>query len=244
MGGPWRRLGPVRSPAVIDVVLPVLDEVAALPWVLGRFPSGYRPVVVDNGSTDGSGRLAERLGAVVVAEPRRGFGSACWAGLQAATSEVVAFMDADASLDPADLPAVTGPVVDGRSDLVLGARQAVEGAWPVHARLANRFLAAQVRRCTGVVLSDLGPMRSAGRKALLALRITDRRSGFPLEMVTRAAAAGWRITEVPVPYGVRSGRSKVTGTVRGTARAALDMSRVLREVRAEGRSGSVGPFNG
>ncbi|MBK9179738.1 MAG: glycosyltransferase family 2 protein [Acidimicrobiales bacterium] len=212
-----------------DVVLPVLDEALALPWVLGRMPDGYRPIVVDNGSTDGSAQVARALGAEVVAEPRRGFGAACWAGLQAATAPVVCFMDADASLDPADLPAVADPVAAGCADLVLGARLADRGAWPTHARLANRYLARTVARRTGIALTDLGPMRAAQREGLLALGIADRRSGWPLEMVLRAARAGWRIGEVGVPYRARAGRSKVTGTIRGTARAVQDMQRLLRE---------------
>lgn len=217
-----------------DVVLPVLNEAAALPALLAAMPPGYRPIVVDNGSTDGSGDLARSLGARVVDEPVRGFGAACWAGLLAAGSPdgigdgIVAFMDADGSLDPGDLPAVVQPVLDGRADLVLGARQPVgRGAWPLHARAGNRVLAADVRRRTGVVLRDLGPMRAARRDALLALGMADRRFGWPLEMVLRAAAAGWRIEEVPVSYANRSGRSKVTGTVRGTARTVRDMRRVL-----------------
>jgi glycosyltransferase involved in cell wall biosynthesis len=211
---------------VIDVILPVRDEVGALPWVLGRMPPGYRPLVVDNGSTDGSGRLAAELGAEVVHEPRPGFGAACHAGLVAARSEVVAFMDCDASLDPEELPAVTGPVVDGTSDLVMGARVAEPGAWPAHARLANRAIAARMRRRAGVRVTDLGPMRAARRTDLMRLEIRDRRFGWPLEMVMRAAAAGWRVSEVRVSYRPRIGRSKVTGSVRGTALAILDMSRV------------------
>jgi glycosyltransferase involved in cell wall biosynthesis len=211
---------------VIDVILPVRDEAGALPWVLERVPDGYRPLVVDNGSSDGSGRIAERLGARVVAESRPGFGSACYAGLVAARSDVVAFMDCDASLDPRDLPAVTGPVESGAADLVLGARLAEPGAWPQHARLANRLIAARLRRRTGADISDLGPMRAARREGLLALGIRDRRFGWPLEMVVRADAAGWTIVERDVRFRPRIGRSKVTGTARGTALAMLDMARV------------------
>jgi glycosyltransferase involved in cell wall biosynthesis len=163
-----------------------------------------------------------------VHEPRRGFGAACFAGLAAATTDVVAFMDGDGSLDPADLPAVIGPVKDGATDLALGARVPERGAWPLHARLANRALAREIRRRTGLAIRDLGPMRAARRTPLIELGIMDRRFGWPLEMVVRAAATGWRIAEVPIPYRARAGRSKVTGTVRGTARTILDMARVLR----------------
>lgn len=214
---------------VIDVVLPVLDEAEALPWVLGRFPSGFRAIVVDNGSSDGSAVIAADLGATVVHEPQRGFGAACWAGLAAADSTIVAFCDADASIDPRHLPAVTTPVADASFDLVLGARRPTErGAWPPHARLANRYLAARINRVTGSRLSDNGPLRAVSRRALLDLGMVDRRFGWPLEMVLRGAAAGWSIGEVPVPYLPRAGRSKVTGTVSGTVRAVRDMRRVLR----------------
>lgn len=210
-----------------DVILPALDEQDAIPWVLARMPTGYRPIVVDNGSTDATAAVAAELGAEVVLEPQRGFGAACWAGLQAATAEVVCFMDADASFDPTELPTVADPVLDGQARLVLGARRAGAGAWPWHARLANRALAAEVRRRTGLALTDLGPMRACPRLALLALGMEDRRSGWPLEMVLRADRAGWPIREVGVGYRPRIGRSKVTGTVRGTARAVTDMSRLL-----------------
>ncbi len=211
-----------------QVILPVLNEAGALPWVLGRMPEGFRPLVVDNGSVDGSGSLALDLGAEVVHEGRAGFGAACWAGLQAATDDVVCFMDCDASLDPADLPLVADPVRADNADLVLGARVAEPGAWPVHARWGNRAIAWEVRRRTQIRLRDLGPMRAARRSALLDLGLLDRRFGWPFEMVLRAADAGWRIREVPVPYRARTGRSKVTGTVKGTARAFADMVRVMR----------------
>jgi glycosyltransferase involved in cell wall biosynthesis len=214
---------------VPDVILPALDEQDAVPWVLGRMPDGYRPIVVDNGSSDSTAAVAEALGAMVVSEPRRGFGAACWAGLQAAESDVVCFMDADASFDPRDLPRVADPVLGGRAVLVLGSRRPEPGSWPWHARVANRALAAELRRRTGVPLTDLGPMRACPRRALLELGLQDRRSGWPLEMVLRAHRAGWRIREVPVGYRPRVGRSKVTGTVRGSARAVQDMSRLLAE---------------
>jgi glycosyltransferase involved in cell wall biosynthesis len=214
-----------------DVILPVLDERDALPRVLASLPDRYRPIVVDNGSTDGSGGVARDLGATVVREERRGFGAACWAGLQAATAEVVCFMDCDGSLDGRHLPAVTAPLEADAPMLVLGRRRPQAGAWPAHARVANWFLAGQIRRAWGVPLRDLGPMRAAPRAGLLELRLTDRRFGWPLEMVAKAAAAGWEIVEVDVPYGRREGRSKVTGTVRGTARTIADMRRVLHTAR-------------
>jgi glycosyltransferase involved in cell wall biosynthesis len=212
---------------VIDVILPALDEAAAIPGVLRSLPPGFRPIVVDNGSVDGSAVIAREHGATVVSEPDRGFGAACRAGLTAATSDLVCFMDCDGSFSGNDLVRVAAPVLDGHADLVLGARGRVPGR-PHHARLANRVLAWELRRRTGVALRDLGPMRAAPRAALLDLDLRDRRFGWPLEMVLRAHAGGWRILEVPVGYFPRIGRSKVTGTVSGTARAVKDMGRLLR----------------
>ena len=210
---------------MIDVVLPCLDEAEALPWVLGRMPDGYRAIVVDNGSTDGSARVAAAHGALVVSEDRRGFGAACHGGLLAATSDVVCFMDADASLDPAELPRVVA-LLETEETLALGRRRpTARNAWPAHARLGNALLARRFG------LRDIGPMRAAHRGRLLGLGIADRRSGYPLEMVARAVGQGWRVAEIDVAYHPRTGRSKVTGTVRGTLQAVRDMRRVYQEQR-------------
>jgi glycosyltransferase involved in cell wall biosynthesis len=214
---------------VVEVILPVLDEAESIPYVLDAMPARFSPLVVDNGSSDGSAAVARRLGARVVTEPRRGFGAACFTGLCAARSELVCFMDCDGSLDPAELPTVVGPVAAGHADLCLGARRAAPGVWPLHARVANRLLAAELRRRGGVAITDLGPMRCAQRESLLALGLRDRGFGWPLEMVLSAAAAGWRISEVPVQYRARAGgSSKVTGTIRGTWRVTRDMAALLR----------------
>ena len=212
----------------VDVILPVLDEAGAIPWVLARMPEGHRAIVVDNGSADGSGDIARGLGATIVDEPHRGFGAACAAGLVAATADIVCFMDCDRSLDPQELHRVVDPVRTGESDLVLGARLAQRGAWPPHARVANRVLVELLRRRTGIKLRDLGPMRAARREELAALDVRDRRFGWPLEMVVLASRAGMRVSEVEVSYLPREGRSKVTGTMRGTARAVWDMSKAMR----------------
>jgi dTDP-L-rhamnose 4-epimerase len=214
--------------ATVDVILPALNEAPAVARVVGRIPAGFRPIVVDNGSTDSTASLAAAAGATVVSEPVRGFGAACWAGLQAATADIVCFMDCDGSLDPVALPLLTAYIERGEADLVIGERIARRGAWPVHARIANRVLAAEVRRRTRLPLADLGPMRAVRRTVLLDLGMTDRRSGWPLEMVLRAARAGLHLRTVPVEYSERSGRSKVTGTVRGTIRAVGDMGRLLQ----------------
>jgi hypothetical protein len=164
----------------------------------------------------------------VVSCSLRGYGAACQAGLEASTASVVAFLDADASLDPRQLIRVTAPVLTGQVDLMLGRRRPVSRkAWRWHLQLSNAELSRRIRRRTGVRLHDLGPMRAAHREGLLGLGLADRRSGYPLETVVRAADAGWRIAEVDVDYLPRSGRSKVTGTPLGAARAVKDMTKVL-----------------
>lgn len=198
-----------------------------MPWVLQRMPPGYHAIVADNGSTDRSAEIARELGAEVVPVPQRGYGAACHAGIVACPYELVCVMDADATLDPTELDTVTAAVAIGDADLVLGRRQATRGAFPLHARLANRALGGVVSRQAGMRVRDLGPMRAFLRSRLLDLGVVDRRFGYPLELVVRAARAGWRIEEVPVSYLPRAGRSKVTGTVRGTLRTVHDMSRVL-----------------
>ncbi|WP_375389326.1 glycosyltransferase family 2 protein [uncultured Amnibacterium sp.] len=227
---------------IADVILPCLDEALALPGVLAAIPPGCRAIVVDNGSTDGSAEVARAHGALVVAEPRRGFGAAVHAGVLAAEADLVAILDADGSLDPADLPRLAAPVLAGEADLVLGRRRPMpRSAWPLHARLANRALAAAIRRASGVAVHDLGPMRVARRADLLALDLRDRRSGYPLEMLLAASASGLRVREVDVPYRPRIGRSKVTGTVRGTLTAVRDMRRILKEHGADPLNRSSAP---
>lgn len=213
--------------AVVDIVLPCLDEAQALPWVLERIPAGARAVVVDNGSTDGSAQIARERGALVVDCGQRGYGAACHAGLLAAEAEFVAVCDCDASLDPGDVVGMVQALRDG-ADLAVGRRRPVSlAAWSLHARIANLELARRVRRRTGLPLRDIGPIRVARREPLLALSIADRRSGYPVETVLRAVQAGWTVVGVDVAYSPRAGRSKVTGTLRGTMQAIRDMSAVL-----------------
>jgi hypothetical protein len=155
----------------------------------------------------------------------------------AATADYVAFCDCDGSLDPAQLPALLSPVRSGTADLVLGSRRPRRGSWPLHARIANAVLAWRLRRLTGEAVSDLGPMRAGRRKELLSLGLEDRRSGYPLEMFLKASLRRWRIIEIPVDYSPRTGRSKVTGTLRGTLTAVHDMSAQLAALSRQLRAG-------
>jgi glycosyltransferase involved in cell wall biosynthesis len=215
-----------------DVVLPCLNEAPALAWLLGRLPAGYRAIVADNGSTDGSADVARGLGARVVTVPQPGYGAAVHAGVVAAdpADGVVCVMDADGSFDPEQLPLVADPVRAGTVRLALGRRRpTTRRAWPPHARLGNAVLARRLRRTTGLDVHDIGPMRATRRDDLLSLGLRDRRFGYPLELLVAAARADWTVTEVDVAYHPRAEgtKSKVTGTVRGTARAIRDMSAVL-----------------
>ena len=212
-----------------QIVLPCLDEAQALPAVLAGLPAGWPVLVVDNGSGDGTADVARSLGARVVTEPRRGYGAAVHAGLEAAEGDLVAFLDGDGSLDAGVLLGMADAVASGRADLAVGRRRPVSAtAWPWHARAGNALVAAVLRR-RGVPVHDIAPVRVARRDALLGLGIRDRAFGYPLELLLRAGAAGWRIDERPVAYGARAGgRSKVSGSVRGTARAVRDMAGLLR----------------
>jgi Glycosyl transferase family 2 len=148
--------------------------------------------------------------------------------LEAASDEIVCFIDCDGTLDPQSLPTVTRPILDGDADLVLGRRQPDQGAWPPHARAANAVLAWRLRKTSGLHIHDVSPVRAARRDMLLALGLTDRRCGWPLQVIVEGARSCWRITEVPVPYHVRYGRSKVTGTMRGTVQTVADMWPLVR----------------
>jgi glycosyltransferase involved in cell wall biosynthesis len=216
----------------IEVILPCLNEAAALPWVLDRLPAGYDALVVDNGSTDGSAAIARSFGARILDVAQRGYGSACHAGLVAATGDLVVIMDCDGTLDPVDLPALVWPVQTGEADLVVGRRRPQgRGAYPWTLQLANAALARQLRRRTGLMIFDCGPVRAALRSTLLMLEVQDRRSGYPVETLVKAAAAGLRVRQVDVAYLPRRGRSKVTGTPLGALRAVWDSRAALDRVK-------------
>jgi glycosyltransferase involved in cell wall biosynthesis len=211
-----------------EIILPCLDEAEALPAVLAALPAGWPVLVVDNGSTDATAAVATAHGARVIAEPRRGYGAAVHTGLVAARGEIVAVLDGDGSVDASVLPGMVEAVRSGRADLVVGRRVPVSArVWPWHARAGNALVAALLRR-RGVPVHDIAPVRVAHRAALLELGVADRAFGYPLELLLRAGDAGWRIDERPVEYRARAGgRSKVSGSVRGTVRAARDMAGLL-----------------
>jgi glycosyltransferase involved in cell wall biosynthesis len=214
---------------VCDLILPCRDEAAALPGLLAAVPGAFVVTVVDNGSSDGSGEVARRLGARVVDAPVPGYGAAVHAGLVAATREYVAFMDGDGSFDPRELVPMLADLRSGRADLAVGRRRpATRGVWPWHARLGNRLVVQLLRR-RGFAGHDIAPIRVCRRSDLLALGVEDRRFGYPVELMQKATRAGWLVAERDVTYHPRAAgtRSKVSGSVRGTIRAAHDFWRVL-----------------
>lgn len=214
-----------------DLVLPCRDEAPALESLLPQVPDVFSVIVVDNGSRDGTAAVARRHGALVVQEDLPGYGAAVHAGLLAATHEHVAFMDGDGSFDPAQLLPLLEDVRSGRADVALGRRRPVRrGVWPWHARLGNALIVAWLRRRLGMAAHDIAPMRVMGRQALLDLDVRDRRFGYPVELLQKLTLAGWRVSERDVEYHPRAlgTRSKVSGSVRGTVRAARDFWKVLQ----------------
>ncbi|WP_139984051.1 glycosyltransferase family 2 protein [Nocardioides litoris] len=213
-----------------DLILPCRDEAAALRSLLPSIPPSLSVIVVDNGSTDGTAEVARGLGARVVTETTPGYGAAVHAGLLAATNPFVAFMDGDGSFDPDEVLLLLDDVRSGRADIAVGRRRPVRrGVWPWHARAGNALIVAWLRRRIDLDAHDIAPMRVCRRDALLELGVTDRRFGYPVEMLQRATAAGWRFAERDVAYHPRAEgtRSKVSGSVVGTARTARDFAKVL-----------------
>jgi len=207
------------------VIIPARNEEAPLPGVLAEIPDDVVEIVivVDNGSTDRTTEVARQAGAVVVREPRAGYGYACAAGVRTAQehdAEVLIFLDADGSFDPAQIPNLLAPIKAGQADLVLGSRPAggmEPGAMPPHARFGNWLVARLMGLLYGLRVTDLGPYRAVRADLLARLEMKEMTYGWPTEMMVKAARLDARVTEIPVRYRVRrGGRSKVSGTVRGT----------------------------
>lgn len=213
----------------VDAVIPAWNEADAVGRVLDALPRALvrRVVVCDNGSTDGTADIARAHGAVVVLEPRRGYGAACLkalGALEADPPDVVLFLDADLSDDPSEAGAILQPILAGRADLVIGSRTRGErepGALTPQARCGNWLATRLLRALYGVRFTDLGPFRAIGYRSLLGLGMRDQDFGWTVEMQVKAARAGLRAVEVPVRYRRRIGRSKISGTVSGTVRAAI-----------------------
>lgn len=211
----------------VIVIIPALDEEAAIGRVLRDLPRDRvtRVVVVDNGSKDRTAEVARSHGAEVVTEPRRGYGSACLAGIaQAGDAEVIAFLDADYSDHPEELPSLLDPIENGDADLVIGSRM----VWPEsrrallpQARFGNWLASLLLHWRYGARVSDLGPFRAIRRDALERLEMRDRDYGWTVEMQARAFARGLRVVEVPVRYRPRIGQSKISGTIRGSVKAGI-----------------------
>ncbi|MCG8558101.1 MAG: glycosyltransferase family 2 protein [Proteobacteria bacterium] len=225
----------------LDVVIPALNEEAALPSVLAEMPGFVRRVVVaDNGSSDRTAAVAQEGGAQVVREARRGYGSACLkalARLRRDPPDVVAFLDADRSDDPGEMPRLVAPIEAGEADLVIGSRtlgRCEAGALSPHQRAGNRVACLAMRWLYGVRYTDLGPFRAVRWQALERLEMRDRDFGWTVEMQAKAARLGLRVLEVPVSYRKRIGTSKISGTVRGSLAAGAKILWVV--ARHAGRS--------
>lgn len=208
----------------VDVIIPALNEAGNIRRLLERIPrdsvEALRVIVVDNGSTDTTAEEARQAGAVVVSEPRRGYGYACAAGVAISDAEVIIFLDGDGSFDPAQIPDLLAPIQANESDLVLGSRMRgglEPGAMPPHQRYGNRLVSRSMDTLYGLQLTDLGPYRAVRAELLHSLDMREMTFGWPTEMIVKAAKRKARIKEIGVSYGRRwSGKSKVSGTLRGT----------------------------
>ena len=210
----------------VSVVIPTHNEAQAIARVLADLPSDLTTevIVVDSNSNDGTAAIAAKMGARVVQEPRRGYGRACLTGLATANSpDVVVFLDGDYSDRPSELPILLAPIIEGRADITLGSRlhgRRSAGALPWHQAFGNRLAASLIRLLYGVKITDLGPFRTVRADVLRQLDLQENTYGWAVEIILKGTLAGFRIVEVPVSYYPRIGKSKISGTVKGTLGAA------------------------
>jgi glycosyltransferase involved in cell wall biosynthesis len=206
----------------VSVIIPTHNEAQAIGRVLADLPSSLvtEVIVVDSNSTDGTPDLARSMGAQVIQEPRRGYGRACLTGLaNAKNPDVVVFLDGDYSDRPSELPILLAPIIEGRADITLGSRLQARlsaAALPWHQVLGNRLAASLIGLLYGLKISDLGPFRAARAEVLRALALEQTTYGWAVEMILKGAVAGFRVVEVPVSYHPRIGKSKISGTLKGT----------------------------
>jgi glycosyltransferase involved in cell wall biosynthesis len=232
----------------VSVIIPTRNEAQAIGRVLGDLPADLvaEVIVVDNNSTDGTPEIASRMGARVISEARRGYGRACLTGLACASApDVVVFLDGDYSDRPAELPLLLAPIAEGRADITIGSRfggKSNPGALPWHQSFGNRLAAGLIRLLYGVKISDLGPFRAARAEVLRAVELEETTYGWAVEMIVKGAIAGFRIVEVSVSYYPRIGKSKISGTVKGTVGAAwFILSRIVRYSFRRRRTGMPRP---
>jgi glycosyltransferase involved in cell wall biosynthesis len=232
----------------VSVIIPTHNEARAIGRVLDDIPSDLvtEVIVVDSNSDDGTPEIATRMGALVVQEPRRGYGRACLTGLAAANSpDVVVFLDGDYSDRPSELPVILAPIVDGRADITLGSRvreRRSAGALPWHQVFGNRLAASLIRLLYGLEISDLGPFRAGRADVLYGLGLEETTYGWAVEMILKGVLAGFRVVEVPVSYYPRIGKSKIGGTLKGTAGAAwFILSLIVRYHFRRGRTARPRP---
>ena len=219
----------------ITVIIPTYNEAEAISHVLADLPRDpvTEVIVVDSNSNDGTPEIAAKMGARVLKEPRRGYGRACLTGLNNATSpDVVVFLDGDYSDRPSELPVLLAPLIEGRADITIGSRLGARRnsqALPWHQSFGNHLAASMIRLLYGLKISDLGPFRAARAEVLRALALEEATYGWAVEMILKGAIAGFRIIEVPVSYHPRIGKSKISGTLKGTLGAAwFILSRIVR----------------
>lgn len=232
----------------VSVIIPTYNEAQSIGSVLADLPPDLATevIVVDSNSSDGTPEIATEMGARVVKEPRRGYGRACLTGLANANSpEVVVFLDGDYSDRPSELPILLAPIIEGRADITVGSRLGADrnsGALPWHAAFGNRLAASLIQHLYGLKISDLGPFRAGRANVLRALALEEATYGWAVEMILKGSLAGFRVVEVPVSYHPRIGKSKISGTLKGTVGAAwFILSRIVRYYFQRGRAVGSGP---